>query len=175
MTCNNCARHVTEASQSVAGVRSASVSLSAREATVRWTSAGDKNVPALLAAITAAGYTATEKLEDSRSSTPAAPPWHLNLWLGVSVTALLMLGDWGFHLMNAPWFRWLSFALAGCVQVRCGAEFYRGAWRQLRRGQSNMDTLVALGSTTAFAFSCWVLFTGVPDGHLFFMEAAAII
>jgi Cu+-exporting ATPase len=37
-----------------------------------------------------------------------------------------------------------------------------------------MDTLVALGSTTAFGFSCWVLFRG-GDGHVYFMEAAAII
>jgi Cu+-exporting ATPase len=37
-----------------------------------------------------------------------------------------------------------------------------------------MDTLVALGSTTAFAYSTWALFSGY-GGHLYFMEAAAII
>ena len=37
-----------------------------------------------------------------------------------------------------------------------------------------MDTLVALGSTTAFGYSVWALFTGAP-GHLYFMESAAII
>jgi len=37
-----------------------------------------------------------------------------------------------------------------------------------------MDTLVALGSTTAFAYSTWALFNG-PGGHVYFMEAAAII
>jgi len=61
------------------------------------------------------------------------------------------------------------------VQPGRGGQFYRGAWRQLRVGDSNMDTLVALGSSTAFGFSCWVLFTGAPADHLFFMEAAAII
>ena len=177
MTCNNCARHVTEASQSVPGVRSATISLTAKQAVVRWNSAGEKNVPALLAAITAAGYAATENLEVSRSfaKQSAAPDWQFNLWLGVSVTGLLMLGEWAFNLMAVPWFRWLSFALATVVQVWCGAQFYRGAWRQLRIGSSNMDTLVALGSTTAFAFSCWVLFTGAATDHLYFMEAAAII
>ena len=177
MTCNNCARHVTEASQGVPGVRSATISLTAKQAVVRWNSEGEKNVPALLAAITAAGYAATEKLEVSRTSSAqsAAPDWQFNLWLGVSVTALLMLGEWAFNLMPVPWFRWLSFGLAGVVQVWCGAQFYRGAWRQLRIGSSNMDTLVALGSTTAFGFSCWVLFTGAASDHLYFMEAAAII
>jgi Cu+-exporting ATPase len=56
----------------------------------------------------------------------------------------------------------------------CGAKFYLGAWRQLKVGESNMDTLVALGSTTAFGYSAWALFTGAP-GHLYFMESAAII
>ena len=37
-----------------------------------------------------------------------------------------------------------------------------------------MDTLVALGSTTAFGYSVWALFSGAP-GHLYFMESAAII
>ena len=60
------------------------------------------------------------------------------------------------------------------VQVVGGARFYIGAWRQLRVGSSNMDTLVALGSTTAFGFSAWALLTGW-HAHLYFMEAAAII
>jgi Cu+-exporting ATPase len=37
-----------------------------------------------------------------------------------------------------------------------------------------MDMLVALGSTTAFAYSAWALLSG-RGGHLYFMEAAAII
>jgi Cu+-exporting ATPase len=60
------------------------------------------------------------------------------------------------------------------VQIFCGAPFYRGAWRQLKIASSNMDTLVALGSTTAFGYSTWALFSGA-GGHVYFMEAAAII
>jgi Cu+-exporting ATPase len=53
-------------------------------------------------------------------------------------------------------------------------HFYSGAWRQLKARSSNMDTLVALGSSTAFIYSAWLLLAGQP-GHLYFMEAAAII
>jgi len=72
------------------------------------------------------------------------------------------------------WFQWFAFALAGAVQIFAGAKFYRGAWNQLKIGSSNMDTLVALGSTTAFGYSAWALLSGL-GGHLYFMEAAAII
>src|SRR5258708_10549916 len=85
-----------------------------------------------------------------------------------------MLGEWVFGWALQPWFQWLAFGLATCVQFVAGAGFYRGAWNQLKAGQSNMDTLVSLGSTTAYAYSVWALFSG-QGGHLYFMESAAII
>ncbi len=173
MTCNNCARHVTEAIQGVAGVQSASVSLQHSRAAVRWNSSEAENVPAILAAISQAGFEAKE-ISHEAANEPKQNRWQWNLILGLSVTAVLMIGEWIFHLMMADWFRWLSFFLAAIVQIFCGAQFYRGTWRQLKIGSSNMDTLVALGSTTAFGFSCWVLLGG-HGGHIYFMEAAAII
>ena len=56
MTCANCARHVTEAIQSVPGVQSASVNLEARQAFVRWSSGSERNIPAIIQAVESAGY-----------------------------------------------------------------------------------------------------------------------
>ena len=85
-----------------------------------------------------------------------------------------MIGEWVLHLESNLGFNGTAFALATIVQFACGARFYRGAWRQLQQRASNMDTLVALGSTTAFIYSVWALFSGTA-GHLYFMESAAII
>ena len=172
MTCNNCARKVTAAAQAVPGVHSVSVSVAAERATVRWNPAAAADLPALLSAISKAGFAA--KAMPAAAAGSRQSRWQWNLIAGLAVTAVLMAGEWIFHLMMADWFRWLSLVLAGFVQIFCGAQFYRGAWRQLKVGQSNMDALVALGSTTAFGFSCWVLFGGA-GGHIYFMEAAAII
>jgi Cu+-exporting ATPase len=68
----------------------------------------------------------------------------------------------------------VSFGLAAVVQIGAGGRFYRGAWSQIKVGNSNMDALVSLGSTTAFGYSAWALLNG-QGGHLYFMEAAAII
>lgn len=173
MTCNNCARHVTEAIQAVPGVRHASVSLTASHASVRWQPEAAADIAAVVNAVKSAGYEA-RPVEPATHDHPRHNHWHLNLWLGGIVTVVLMLGEWGFKFGMERWFQWLAFALAGGVQIFCGAQFYRGAWRQLKLGSSNMDTLVALGSTTAFGYSTWALLAGVP-GHLYFMEAAAII
>jgi Cu+-exporting ATPase len=175
MTCNNCARKVTEAAQKIPGVHSATVSVAAESASVRWNSADDKNIAAVLSAISQAGFAAKEISAD-QSGDSKQSHWQWTLIVGLAVTAALMTGEWIFHLAMTTWFQWLAFALAGVVQVFCGAQFYRGAWRQLKVGSSNMDTLVALGSTTAFGFSCWVLFSGHGGHvHIYFMEAAAII
>jgi len=179
MTCNNCARHVTEAIQSVPGVRNAAVTLQTGRASVKWNAGATLDVAAVLSSVKAAGFDAkpVQQKTDGGTHDHAAHEhngWNLNLWLGGIVTAVLMLGEWGFNLAMVPWFQWVAFALAGVVQVVCGAQFYSGAWRQLKVGHSNMDTLVALGSTTAFGYSTWALLSGAGT-HLYFMEAAAII
>ena len=58
MTCQNCARHVTEAIQSVPGVHSATVSLPGKSASVRWQAQGARDMAAVLTAISKAGYEA---------------------------------------------------------------------------------------------------------------------
>jgi Cu+-exporting ATPase len=173
MTCNNCARKVTDVVQAFPGVQSVMVNVANQRASVRWKSDAAPNLSALIGAITAAGYPANLIAPTEAAAAPARQ-WHLNLWIGGIITAVLMLGEWVFHFGMTGWFAWTSFGLAGVVQFYCGAQFYRGAWRQLQAGSSNMDTLVALGSTTAFGYSTWALFRG-SGAHLYFMEAAAII
>ncbi len=175
MTCNNCARHVREAIQSVPGVANASVQLESGRAVVQWTGAAAVDAQAVVGAVKQAGYTA----QPAATGTPPSPwsplaGWRFNALVGSAATLSLLVGEWFFGWGMSRWFQWAAFALALPVQVLCGARFYRGAWNQLRAGSSNMDTLVALGSTTAFAYSAWGLFAAWPV-HLYFMEAAAII
>jgi Cu+-exporting ATPase len=172
LTCNNCARKLATAAQKIPGVHSVSVDATAARATVRWRPDVDQDIAGILAAIAQAGFAARE-LSPATKATPQ-PRWPWNLILGLSVTGCLMTGEWGGGLSLTPWFQWVAFLLAGGVQVGCGARFYASAWRQLKARQSSMDTLVALGSTTAFGYSAWALFANF-GGHLYFMESAAII
>jgi Cu+-exporting ATPase len=175
MTCGNCARHVTEAIQSVPGVHSATVNLDSHSASVRWAANSSRDATAVVEAIEKEGYTAkVVEAHEHDSAQHALTGWQTNLVIAVFGTAPLMFGEWLFQLGMMPWFQWFSFVLATIVQIFAGAQFYRGAWNQLKVRSSNMDTLVALGSTTAYAFSVWALFSGYKT-HLYFMEAASII
>jgi copper chaperone CopZ len=67
MTCGNCARHVTEAIQSVPGVRSATVRLEANQASVRWAAGAEQDVPAVIHAVEEAGYGASVAIPGARA------------------------------------------------------------------------------------------------------------
>lgn len=185
MTCGNCARHATDALQSVEGVALAAVDLARSHATIRWKPGSQPTLEALHASIAKAGFTSrlaptpapgtsSNTLTGPSSSTQPPNPWRRPLTIGIPATVLLLTADWLLGLGTQRAFHWFSFAIALPVQIIAGAGFYRGAWSQLKARSANMDTLVSLGSTAAFGFSVWALFSqSVP--HLFFTEAVTIL
>ena len=178
MNCQGCVRNTSDAILKVPGVAGATVELEPGRALVRWQPGVSPDPGAVIAAVTGAGYQAALALEAAAAPTPERQSplagWRLNVVLGVLATVPLMAGEWLLDLGMARWFQWAGLILALPVQVLCGARFYRGAWNQLKAGKSNMDTLVALGSTTAFCYSLWALLSS-GHRHVYFMEAAAII
>ena len=77
----------------------------------------------------------------------------------------------------------LQWALATPVQFVFGERFYTAAWKALRAGTGNMDLLVALGTSTTYFYSVWLLFAaggghdqhGAAHGHLYFEAASVVI
>jgi Cu+-exporting ATPase len=178
MNCSNCARHVAEAIQALPDVATVQVELETGRATVCWQLNATPSPDRVVAAVTAAGFQA-RPLDPGQPEleAPASSPldaWRFNAIFGAALTLPLLLGEWVLGLGHTAGFKWFGFATATPVLWVCGRGFFRGAWRQLRRGQSNMDTLVALGSSTAYGYSLWGLLAGCA-GHLYFMEAGAII
>jgi Cu+-exporting ATPase len=174
MTCAGCVQRVSEALRAVPGVKGVEVDATSGRATVTWAAAKALDTHPLLQAVEHAGYKAALASATSVPEHAPADGWKLNLLLGAALTLPLMLGEWVLNFGHERWFHWLAFIQAGVVQAVCGARFYRGAWQQARVGASNMDTLVALGTTTAYGYSTWQLFTGA-GAHLFFLESAATL
>jgi Cu+-exporting ATPase len=74
----------------------------------------------------------------------------------------------------------LLFILTCPVVFWVGSTFYIGAWKQLRQRSADMNTLVALGTGTAFTYSAFVTFSGLFSvqtviPHVYFDTAAVII
>ena len=67
---------------------------------------------------------------------------------------------------------WLALLLATPVQFVLGARFYVAAWKAVRAGAGNMDLLVSLGTSAAYAFSVAQVATGAPGSYF---DAAAVV
>ncbi|MDP9289886.1 MAG: HAD-IC family P-type ATPase [Thermoproteota archaeon] len=69
---------------------------------------------------------------------------------------------------------YLAFAFASIVQFVTGSRFYIGAFRIAKMKAANMDTLVVLGTTTAYIFSAFNTFP-TPIWHNIYYDAAAVV
>ncbi|MEF3404261.1 heavy metal translocating P-type ATPase [Agromyces sp. CCNWLW203] len=95
-------------------------------------------------------------------------------------------------VLQFTYWQWFSLALAAPVVVWGGWPFHRAAAVNLRHGSLTMDTLVSLGTLTAFAWSLWALFfghagmpgmthewtfgvRGAPGGDIYLEVAAGVI
>ena len=68
--------------------------------------------------------------------------------------------------------RWGTFLATTPIMLVAGVPYIRSAWASFKKHNSNMDTLVALGTLVAYFYSLVALFTGLP---VYFESAAFIL
>ena len=179
MTCAACSARLEKVLNRQAGMQ-ANVNLAAERARVRLSATADE--AAVLAAVAKAGFTAALVDGQTREREKAAKlriyqSEIRRFWISVALSLPLvgqmffMLGEHG-HMNELP--RWLQLALATPVQFWIGWRFYDGAYKSLRGGGANMDVLVALGTSMAWAFSAVVTLFAL-DQHVYFESGAAVI
>ncbi len=174
MHCASCVQKVEHALNDVTGVVEASVNLGLGQARVRQV-AGD-TVGSLLEAVDRAGFRASAptdattddegraELNDYRQRCAVAAPLAV-ITMIISLAGGMHATDWRV--------RWLLLVLAAPVVLWCGQPFWRGAWARLRHRSADMNTLVAIGTGTAFFYSVMVVLVGAQAPVYF--DAAAMI
>jgi P-type Cu+ transporter len=186
MHCASCVARVEGALAGVPGVEQARVNLATERARVV-VDPGRVSLEALAGAVGRAGYSArraevdpaagAEALRRERAEQVAS--WRNRLVVGVALTVPLVV--LGYAPMLAPaafghaaWVGWAMLTLAAPLQIYLGGPYLRGAWERLRQGSSNMDTLIALGTATAFGYSLYHLLAGHAHQAHYFMEVLSI-
>ena len=177
MTCSACVSRVERALARVPGVDEATVSLATEEARVVGAAALD--LPALVAAVAAAGYEARPKPSESQIDTEIVMRTRRDglAFLGSALLTVPLLVPMmaevaGLHVMLPGW---VQLLLATLVQFGVGARFYRNGFKAVRGGTGNMDLLVALGTTAAYALSLFLLLRGAVGAPLYFEAGATVI
>lgn len=153
MTCASCAARVEKKLNKLPGV-SATVNYATETARV--------DVPAgvsrddLVAVVEATGYGVAEP-DDVHDPDPdnLEYRWKVSAVLSVPVLAMAMI-----PAFQVNWWQWVSFLLASIVVIWGGAPFHRAALLNARHGMTTMDTLVSIGTLSAYLWSTFaIMFT----------------
>jgi len=191
MSCASCVEKVERALAAVDGVLRASVNLASERATVD--ALATTPVAALRRAVRDAGYEAPEvegeAAEDYEREARAREIATLRrkLIIGALLTIPILWGSlhhMGLHQIWIPevlksWF--VQLALATPVQFWVGWQFYRGAWAMARHRTTDMNTLIAVGTSAAYLYSVVATFfpqvfrAGGLEPEVYYETAAIII
>jgi Cu+-exporting ATPase len=143
MTCASCAARIERRLNRIDGV-TATVNYATEKASVSYPSG--VTPAALVATVEEIGYRARPA--------PAAPELTTRLWVTLALTLPVLALSMVPALRFAQW-EWVTLALATPVVLYGGAPFHRAAAVNLRHGAATMDTLISLGTLTAFAWSAF--------------------
>ncbi|MBT4123870.1 MAG: copper-translocating P-type ATPase [Candidatus Pacebacteria bacterium] len=184
MHCVSCAINIQKSLKKTPGVSDASVNYNNEQAFINFDNkeVSHKDFEKI---ISRAGYTAHIAKDDQSEEIEQRKKQELKylkkqLLVSGVFTGILMLTMFPFapsFLMKPVVMMLLSLP----VQIWAGKRFYKGAWSGLKNKTTNMDTLVALGTTVAFGYSSFVVFAGswlekqnIP-AHTYFEASSAII
>lgn len=182
MSCASCVAKIEEGLQDLPGVTRASVNLATEQATVEYRP--DVVQPAALRdRITSLGYRPVPAASPTTATDPAAAVEQaltadqrkqaayaslrraciVAACLTIPVMILGMADHLGLPVSRDAAF-WLQFLLATPVQFWTGWRFYHGALAAARHGSTDMNTLIAIGTSAAYLYSAAV--TLAPDFFL---------
>ncbi|HEY9274417.1 heavy metal translocating P-type ATPase, partial [Achromobacter sp.] len=194
MTCASCVGRVEKALKAVPGVSNASVNLATERASI--TAAGGVPASALIQAVAKAGYEA-KTLSAESSDTDAVAERQAaelkSLKRALTIATIFALPvfilEMGAHIVPAfhhviaesigtqnSWY--LQFVLASIVLFGPGLRFFKKGIPALLRGAPDMNSLVAVGTSAAYAYSVVATFAAqlLPAGTVnVYYEAAAVI
>src|SRR5690625_2969867 len=185
MTCAACSNRIEKVLNKMEGVSHASVNLTTENATIEYNS----NVVTkkdLIGRIGDLGYGAkpkqsTEEKGSKKEKELEKMKWKVIISALLSAPLLVTMLDhlFGINLPGIFMNPWFQLIFAAPVQFILGWQFYVGAYKNLKNFNANMDVLVVMGTSAAFIFSLYEMYswmdgtTGNP--HLYFETSAIII
>lgn len=187
--CASCVGKIESALKKVPGVTQAEMNFAQRTVSVN----GSANSPDLIKAVEQAGYNAkvskADNDDDALNEKEKADHVHYKkLMRDMSIALALGIPLMVYSLFGGPMtvstvneqIVWLIVGLLTLsVMIFSGKHFYVGAWKSCINHSANMDTLIALGTGTAWLYSMVVVFFPdvVPEmaRHIYFEATAMII
>ncbi len=183
MHCASCAKIIENAVSKVNGVESINVNFAAEKASITIKKDAkdvdaEKSLKESIEAVKGAGYNAVV-FEESKSGFDRERKLRESeiqkqkLYLIFSIVLSVPAAAISMFFMDFPNKAIVLFLLATPVQFIAGWQFYSGAYKALRNKSANMDTLIAIGTSTAYFYS--IANTFFLDGELYYEISALLI
>ncbi len=172
MTCAACASRIGRSLSKLDGVDQADVNFAASRATLIF----DPDLvdeAQFRATVEGLGYAVPENPDQEESERKHLADLTRRLIVAVLLATPTLLISM-VPLLEFSGSRWVAAVLATPVVWYSGLGFHRAAWMNLRHGSTTMDTLISMGTLSAWLWSMTVLLSG-GDGHIYFETASAII
>lgn len=181
MTCASCVTRIENAIRKVEGVSAVSVNLATEQASIRLISESKLQAADIIQSIKKAGYEAYEtpapssvdhQKKNSSLDMQGLTVVLISCALTLPLLLPMVLMPFGIHWsLNA----WWQLALAAPVQFILGWRFYKAGFKSLLAGSGNMDLLIAIGTTAAFALSLHQMAMQNHLDHNLYFESSAVI
>ena len=163
MHCSSCANIIERSLKKVPGVKQASVNFAAEKANIIFDESQIKTQN-LIEAVAKAGYKAElvdakdadyeRRKRDQETKTYAKSFW-FSFALSLPMLYFMLLDFFAIpgKAFVLPFVGIVSLLLTIPIQFIIGARFYKGMWASLKMKTFNMDSLIAIGTSTAFVYS----------------------
>ena len=174
MTCSACAINVEKQLKKIPGVKIASVNLSNHSVNIDFTETTDEDQ--LAKSLDAIGYQLVTDQTNNPDTDFAAENYPLQKLILAAIFAIPVFTI-AMFLKNLPYSHYIQFALSLPVIFYSGQQFFINTYKQARHLASSMDTLVSLGTGTAFIYSTLVTFfpNTFTNQNVFFESAVVVI
>ncbi len=165
---------------SVIGIKNASVNYGNAQATIEYNSTL-LSLADIRKIIKKTGYhVVSEDIASSAEEIEAKKSKRLLVMGLVFSIPIILFGHFGAQYLSFPFSGtsegvYISFACAVIVQLYVGRRFYVGAFKMAKMKSANMDTLIVLGTTTAFVFSVYHTFPAISFEHIHYEATAMVI
>ena len=181
MTCASCVGRVEKAISKLPGVEGVSVNLATEQANVRLSKGVVVKLQDIIRAVEKTGYEA--KLSSPRGKSKDQKDhssWSMNglsnvlisMCLSIPLVIPMILMPFGIYWSLSPWWQ---LALATPIQFILGWRFYSAGFKSLLGGTGNMDLLIAIGTSSAYGLSLYLMLTQSHVHELYFEGSAVII
>ena len=177
MTCASCVLHIENSLSNLNGVIKSNVNLATNRATITVIN-GTLSDSEISNSVTDIGYGTFDITESVKNANPLGSKPIL-IKASVAIISAIIINIFNYSSFESFFYfpiTYLFLIIATPVQLWAGRYFYISAWKALKTYRSNMQTLIAIGTSTAYLYSLYItVFDSSSENTVYFEAYTAII